>query len=109
MSLLDRDEVPEPKSRASTSPTESPRVAASRATPAPTTPPPTTRTWCSVPASAVSAAARSAGPSLVVAVAGLPLPAWPLPGAEDRPPGQTRMSARRGTLRHHDLHSLELL
>ncbi len=44
MSLLDRDEVPDAKSLASTSPTDSPRVAASRATPAPTTPPPTTST-----------------------------------------------------------------
>ena len=55
MSLLDRDDVLEPKSRASTRPTDSPRVAASSATPAPTTPPPTTRTWCSVPVSAASA------------------------------------------------------
>ncbi len=66
MSLLDRDEVPEPKSRASTRPTDSPRVAASSATPEPTTPPPTTRTWCSVSASAARAAARSAGPSFAV-------------------------------------------
>src|SRR5580704_9538571 len=109
MSLLERDEVPEPKSPASTRPTVRPRETASRATPAPTTPPPTTRTWCSVAASAVSAAARSAGPSLVVEVAGLPFPCWPFPGTADRPPGQTRISARRGTLRHHDLHALELL
>ncbi len=44
MSLLDREEVPEPKSLASTSPTDSPLVAASSATPAPTTPPPMTST-----------------------------------------------------------------
>src|SRR6266852_9697213 len=66
MSLLDRDDVPDPKSLASTRPADSPRVAASSATPAPTTPPPTTSTWCSVAASSASAAARSAGPSLTV-------------------------------------------
>ena len=64
MSLLDRDEVPAPKSRASTRPTDSPRVAASSATPAPTTPPPTTSTWNSAPASAASAADLESGSSL---------------------------------------------
>src|ERR1700722_18610730 len=89
MSLLDRDDVPEPKSLASTRPTLRPRVTAS------------------------SAAARSAGPSLVVARAGLcgappPFPAWRLVAA--RAPAQTRLrSARRGTGGHHDLHSLEFL
>src|ERR1039457_3929660 len=73
MSLLDRDEVPEPKSLASTRPADRPRVAASSATPTPTppptTPPPTTSTCCSVLVSAVSAAARSSGPSFAVAPA----------------------------------------
>ena len=64
MSLLDRDDVPAPKSRASTRPTVSPRVAASSATPAPTTPPPTTSTWNSAPASVSSAAALESGSSL---------------------------------------------
>src|SRR5260370_26128620 len=66
MSLLDRDEVQEPKSLASTKPTDRPRVAASSATPAPTTPPPTTKTCGSSRASAVSAVVRSSGPSLLV-------------------------------------------
>src|SRR5690348_15101863 len=61
MSLLDRLEVPEAKSRASSRPTERPRVAASRAQPAPTTPPPTTSTSTSLSASAESAASRLAG------------------------------------------------
>src|SRR5688500_5670256 len=63
MSLLDRLEVPEAKSRASSRPTERPRVAASRAQPAPTTPPPTTSTSTWVPGSAESAATRPAGES----------------------------------------------
>src|SRR5712691_10309508 len=93
MSLLDLDEVPEPKSLASTRPTDNPLVAASSATPAPTTPPPTTSTWCSVRASAASAAARSSGPSLNVTPASqltvrtLPAP----PGPDDnRPAGHDR-------------------
>lgn len=44
MSLVDLDEVPEEKSSRSTSPTRSPRVEASRATPQPVAPPPMTRT-----------------------------------------------------------------
>src|SRR5580693_7300314 len=80
MSLLDRDEVPEAKSLASTSPTDRPRVAASRATPAPTTPPPTTSTWCSWAASAASAAARSASPSAAARLSGLSAVATPAPG-----------------------------
>ena len=43
MSLLDALEVPAARSRASTSPTDSPRVAASSAAPAPVMPPPMTR------------------------------------------------------------------
>src|SRR3954452_1373072 len=62
-SLDDRLEVPEAKSRASSRPTLSPRVAASTAEPAPTMPPPTTRMSSSVSLSAAIAAARSAGPS----------------------------------------------
>ena len=57
-----RLEVPEAKSRASTSATFSPRVAASRAAPAPTTPPPmTTTSNCSLP-SRSQACARCSGP-----------------------------------------------
>src|ERR1700722_18601541 len=44
MSLEDRLEVPDAKSRASTRPTDSPRVAASSAAPVPVEPPPTTST-----------------------------------------------------------------
>src|SRR3984957_12250495 len=44
MSLLDRLEVPEARSRASTSPTRRPREAASSAAPAPVMPPPITST-----------------------------------------------------------------
>lgn len=43
MSLVDLDEVPDAKSSLSTSPTRSPRVAASSATPQPVAPPPMTR------------------------------------------------------------------
>src|SRR5215212_7888663 len=63
MSLLDRELVPLDQSRASSSATDRPRVAASRAAPAPTTPPPTTTTSNVVAAIAWSAAARSLGPS----------------------------------------------
>ena len=49
MSLLDRLEVPEAKSRCSTTATLSPRVTASNAHPMPVMPPPTTNTsTCSV-------------------------------------------------------------
>src|SRR4051794_23755476 len=68
MSLLDRLDVPEAKSRASTRPTARPRVTASRAQPAPTTPPPMTRTSTSVPARAVRAASREPGESAVMSV-----------------------------------------
>src|SRR5215469_3710265 len=111
MSLLERDDVPEPKSLASTSPTVRPRVAASRATPAPTTPPPMTRTWNSPLASPSRAAARSAGPRRPDAVTGSPRALWF--GATcvpaDRAAGQIRPSARRGTGRHHHLYALEFL
>src|SRR5215212_3954543 len=71
MSLLERLDVPEAKSRASTSATLNPRVAASRAAPAPTTPPPTTTTSnCSLP-SRFQACSRCLGPRKVC----------PLPGA----------------------------
>ena len=75
MSLLERLDVPEAKSRASTSPTDRPRVAASRAAPAPTTPPPMTRTSSSLAAIALSDSSRAAGDSptdrmVIPAVAG---------------------------------------
>src|SRR5690625_5483682 len=44
MSFDDRDDVPEAQSLASTTPTLRPRVAASKADPAPVTPPPTMKT-----------------------------------------------------------------
>src|SRR5699024_9227510 len=44
ISLDEREEVPEAQSEASTRPTFSPRLAASKAAPAPLTPPPTTST-----------------------------------------------------------------
>ena len=55
----DFDDVPDAKSAFSTSAVRSPRLAASRATPAPVTPPPMTRTSNESPASRVSAVARS--------------------------------------------------
>src|ERR687885_108022 len=66
MSLLDREDVPAAKSRASTRPTESPRVTASSAAPAPTTPPPTPSTWSSASVSAASAADLPSGLSRAV-------------------------------------------
>src|ERR1700679_3009035 len=60
--LEDRLDVTEAKSRASTSATFSPRVAASSADPEPTTPPPiTTTSNCSLPRRS-QAAARCSGP-----------------------------------------------
>src|SRR5215211_3729349 len=59
MSLLDALEVPAARSRASTSPTRRPRVAASSAAPAPVIPPPTTSTSSS-PETAASIATRRA-------------------------------------------------
>src|SRR5947209_6331041 len=61
MSLEDFDDVPEAKSRASTSAVDSPRAAASRATPVPVMPPPTTSTSNCSSAMRVSAASRSNG------------------------------------------------
>src|SRR4249920_2743955 len=67
MSLLDRDEVPDDQSRASTSAVSKPRVTASTAVPAPTTPPPMTSTSNSRPSPiAASADPRSVGPSRAV-------------------------------------------
>src|SRR6266581_8215078 len=117
MSLLDRDEVPEPKSLASTRPVDSPRVAASSATPAPTIPPPTTSTSCSVAASLASAAARSAGPSLTVvpppAITVRTLPARAMPGAgrpgSRLPPARPARSAALRARRHDHLDPLEFL
>src|ERR1039457_5146058 len=112
ISLLDRDDVPEAKSLASTSPTDRPQVAASSATPAPTTPPPTTSTCSSEPAIAAIAEARSAGPSLtapnacVVTVqnATQAPAAGSSPGRCGRPACHDRRA--RG---HRDLDPLELL
>src|SRR6266851_2182310 len=59
MSLLDRLEVPEARSRASTRATRRPRDAASRAAPAPVTPPPMTSTSNRSAASRSSTAPRS--------------------------------------------------
>src|SRR2546430_8695160 len=59
MSLLDRLEVPEARSRASTRATRRPRDAASRAVPAPVMPPPMTSTSNRSPASRLSIAPRS--------------------------------------------------
>src|SRR3954463_14789397 len=61
MSLDERDEVPDARSRASTSATLSPRVAASSAAPVPTTPPPTIATSNSSSRKRRSAAARVVG------------------------------------------------
>ncbi len=72
MSLLERLEVPEAQSRASTRPVDRPRVTASSAVPAPTTPPPTTRMSSSRSAIAASASARSSGPSVPVLTRNLP-------------------------------------
>src|SRR4051794_24310351 len=61
MSLLDRDDVPDAKSRASTSAVDRPRVAASRAEPAPVDPAPMTRTSKPSLAKRSSAASRCSG------------------------------------------------
>src|SRR3954447_14579746 len=63
MSLLERLEVPAAKSRFSTSATDSPRVAASRAQPAPVAPAPITTTSKRSSAIRASAARRCSGPS----------------------------------------------
>src|SRR5215470_16271723 len=59
MSLLDRLEVPDARSRASTRATRRPRDAASRAAPAPVMPPPMTSTSNRSVASRLSSASRS--------------------------------------------------
>src|SRR6478609_5592488 len=61
-SLLDREEVPEAKSRASTSATFKPRVAASRAAPVPVAPPPMTTTSKTSFSRRERAARRCSGP-----------------------------------------------
>jgi hypothetical protein len=63
--LLERDDVPDAKSRASTSATFSPRVAASSAQPAPVAPPPITTTSKTSSDSRASALRRWSGPSWV--------------------------------------------
>src|SRR3954471_18572835 len=63
MSLLDRLEVPAAQSRASSSATESPRLAASSAAPAPVTPPPMTRTSTTSSGSRSRSARRRSGDS----------------------------------------------
>ncbi len=68
-SLDDRLDVPEAKSRASTSPTFRPRLAASSAAPAPTTPAPITRTSNCSSSRRRSATARYSGPSATAVIA----------------------------------------
>src|SRR5688500_9539941 len=75
MTLLEALDVPDPRSRASTSPTDSPRVAASSAAPVPVIPPPTTSTSSSPEVSASSARRRAAGSRA------------PLATVEERPEG----------------------
>src|SRR3954447_11615006 len=65
MSLLDRLDVPDAKSRASSSATDNPRLAASRAAPAPVTPPPITSTSTTSSATRARSARRRAGDSRV--------------------------------------------
>ena len=67
MSLLDALEVPAARSRASTSATRRPRVAASSAAPAPVMPPPTTSTSRSPDVAASSARRRAAASSALTA------------------------------------------
>src|SRR5215213_7187583 len=80
MTLLDVLDVPAPRSRASTSPTDSPRVAASSAAPAPVIPPPTTRTSSSPDPSRSSAVRRAGGSSA------------PLRTVEQRPQGHVKVA-----------------
>src|SRR3954454_20009153 len=92
MSLLERLEVPAAKSRASSSATDNPRLAASSAAPAPVTPPPMTRTSTTSVSTAARSARRRAGDSRVL----LMPPLSPrLPGAAARPAfraGRRRLS-----------------
>src|SRR3954467_2627539 len=64
MSLLDRLDVPAAPSRASSSATDRPRLAASSAAPAPVTPPPITRTSTTSSVSRARSARRRSGESL---------------------------------------------
>src|SRR4051812_5072014 len=87
MSLLDRLDVPDAQSRASTRPTVSPLVTASRAAPAPTTPPPTTRMSSSVPLdSSASAFSRNWGPNFGDRIGVTPFRGRGRPAAGRRPP-----------------------
>src|SRR5260370_18228139 len=79
MSLLDRLEVPEARSRASTRATRSPRDAASRAAPAPVTPPPMTSTSNRSAASRPSTAPRSRASRTPLLAITVPLAAELLP------------------------------
>src|ERR1700677_255899 len=82
MSLLDRLEVPEARSRASTRATRRPRDAASSAAPAPVMPPPMTSTSNRSAASRLSVASRSRAsrtPLLATAFPHQALPHQPLP------------------------------
>src|SRR5215211_294079 len=80
MTLLEVLDVPAPRSRASTSPTESPLVAASSAAPAPVIPPPITSTSSSPEISTSSARRRAAGSSA------------PLATVEQRPEGGVELA-----------------
>ena len=93
MSLLDRDDVPAAQSRPSNRATLSPRVTASRATPAPTTPPPITTTSSSSRGAASRAACRSAGPRRLVVANG--------PTVVSRIEVRTAFRCRGGTYDHH--------
>src|SRR5690242_15775950 len=99
MSLLDRLEVPEAQSRASTSPTVRPRVTASSAHPAPTTPPPTTSTSSSSRAISAKARVRDSGERPMGIMRSLHLD--PPEGALDRllPPGVAGLPLLLGPLR----------
>src|SRR5215211_6486423 len=69
MTLLEALDVPAARSRASTSPTDSPRVAASSAAPAPVIPPPTTSTSSPPEVSTSSARRRATGSRTPLATA----------------------------------------
>src|SRR5688572_12749279 len=99
MSLLDRLEVPAAQSRASSSPTESPRLAASSAAPAPVTPPPITRTSTTSSASRARSARRRSGDSAV------PLMSEPSmsPTVPPRPVGSVALGVGRAPV-HCEVH-----
>src|SRR3954462_13353067 len=69
MSLLERDDVPAAKSRASTRHTDNPRVAASKAQPVPVAPPPMTTTSKTCSRARASARRRSDGPRRLIPLA----------------------------------------